>query len=90
MKFQIGFVNQIKEIRHIHCHRPNWEVFHSILLLLNWSNFSVFSFCHNQSDGTGPMAKELNNLEEDIVAIDILVSVGPSQSCNFGLTFDLT
>ena len=42
------------------------------------------------SDGTGPMAKELNNLEEDIVAIDILVSVGPSQSSNFGLTFDFT
>ena len=42
------------------------------------------------------MAKELNNLEVDIVAIDwstirdMLVSVGPSQSSNFGLTFDFT
>ena len=47
------------------------------------------------SDGTGPMAKELNNLEVDNVAIDWSTIryarlSGPSQSSNFDLTFDFT
>ena len=72
MRFQIGFVKQIKEIQHIHCHRPIWQVFFSLNIAFVKP---VISFCHTikvmfVSDGTWPMAKELNNLEVDIVAID--------------------